>query len=185
MRPVVLLTALGLIVLILVWLFVFFVPQSKKLSSLQQERVSLNALIARDNARVQQLRTESNHINEIKSMYTSLQGYVPATQELYTYIQVFSSAAKTAGIGVTSLSPGPPAAVKGTPFNAIPIIATVKGQYSDLVSLIQGIYQLPRLTDINGLSITGGGPGSGTVPITATLNLAIFTSQKTATGSTS
>jgi Tfp pilus assembly protein PilO len=177
-RPVALLTAGALLAVLLVWLFVFFVPQSHKLSSLRQEETSLNVVIAQDNARVQSLKKEAHHVGEIRAMETTLEAYVPATEELYTYIHVLSAAAKTAGVSITSFNPGTLTAVSGTPFSAVPITATIKATYSHLVAFIRDVYALPRLTDINGLNFTGGGTGSGTAPISASFDLAIFTSQK-------
>lgn len=183
MHPAALLTAAGILAVALVWLFVFFMPQSKKLTSLQTERTSLNATIARDNARVQQLRSESKHLGQINTMYASLRGYVPQTEDLYTYIHTISGAAKAAGVSITSLTPGTLTPLSGTSYSAIPISANVKGGYAQLVSFLHGVYALPRLTDINGLTLNTGGTSSST--LSATLQLAIFTSQKPASSSSS
>lgn len=182
MHPAALLTAAGILVVALVWVFVFFMPQSKKLTSLQSERTSLNAAIARDNARVQQLRSESKHLGQINTMYASLRGYVPQTEDLYNYIHTISAAAKAAGVSITSLTPGTLAPLSGTSYSAIPISANVRGGYAQLVSFLRGVYALPRLTDINGLTLNNGGSST---TLTATLQLAIFTSQKSGSSSSS
>ena len=187
-RPVTVLSALAIVAALLVWLFVFFLPQSQKLSGLHQERTKLEAVITKDNARVAKLRSESKHIGQIQSLYSSLKGYVPVSEDLYPYIRTLNGAAKGAGVAITSLTPRTLTPVTGTSYSAIPITATVRGAYPQLVAFLRGIYGLTRLTDVNGLTLSGGGPGSGgTTTMTAQLQLAIFTSQKppNATSSTS
>lgn len=177
-KPVIALGAAVLLVVVVVWLLVFFMPQSHKLSSLQAERASLQQSVVQDDARLQKVRTESHHVGQIQTLYNTLNGYVPATEDLYTFIQTLSSAGKAAGVTFTSLQPGALEAVPSTSYSAVPITAEVKGTYDHLVSFIHAIYGLPRLTDINSVNVTGGGPGTNrTTVLSATLNLAIFTSQ--------
>lgn len=174
----------GLVVaaVVVVWLFAFFLPQSRKLTSLQAERTALQQTVAQDDARLQHLRTEAHHVNQIDAMYRQLQGDVPATEQLYTYIHTISRAAASAGVSITSLQPSSLAAVSGTAYSAVPITASVKGTYDHVLAFLKALYRLPRLTDVNTLSISGGGPGTnrGTV-LSVSLQLAIFTSQKVAT----
>jgi type IV pilus assembly protein PilO len=179
-KPTVLLSIGAIVLVIILWLVLFFVPQSHKLSSLRSQQASLNSLIQQDNARMQRLRTETHHLGQIRSMYSTLENYVPSTQGLYTYVHTISAAGKSAGINITSISPGAPVAASGTPYTAIPITAAIKGSYTELRNFLQGIYALPRLTDVNAISLnmTGGTGGE----LGATLQMAIFTSQK-ATGS--
>lgn len=178
-RPIVLLGAAVLLVVVLVWLFVFFVPQSHKLSSLQSEKTTLQQTVVQDDARLQQLRTESHHVAQIQTLYSKLQGYVPAQEDLYTFIQTLSTAAKHTGVAISSLQPSTLVPATGTSYSAVPISADVRGTYDQLRSFMSAIYGLPRLTDVNSVTITGGGPGTTrSTTLTATFDLAIFTSQK-------
>lgn len=181
-RPATMIAGLVVLALVVAWLFVFFLPQGRKLSTLGAEKASLQQAVVRDNAQLQRLRTESHHVGQIQTMYTGLQGYAPSSEDLYTYIQVLSSAAKTAGVTITSLSPSPMVTVAGTSYSAVPIAATVKGNYDALLALLHSIDHLPRLTDVNSIAISGGGPGTnrGSV-LTVNLQLSIFTSQKPTT----
>jgi len=175
-RPAFVITAAAVVVVVLVWLFVFFIPQSHKLTSLGAERVSLNALITKDNAKLQTLREETHHVGQIQAMDNTLTGYVPRTEEVYTYVHTLSAAAKSSGVSITSLGPGALAAVPGTLYMAVPITVSVKGTFGEIRAFLQAVYNLPRLTDVNALTITtGGGTVGGRV---ATIQLAIFTSQK-------
>lgn len=172
---------LAVAVAVVVWAFAFFLPQSRRLTALQAERTTLQQTVAQDDARLQHVRTEAHHVNQIAAMYRQLQGDAPATEQLYTYIHTISRAAASAGVSITSLQPNGLAAVSGTSYSAVPITASVKGTYDHVLAFLNAIYRLPRLTDVNTLSISGGGPGSsrGTV-LSVSLQLAIFTSQKVA-----
>ena len=178
-RPVVLIGVGVAVLLVIVWLLVFFVPQGHKLTTLQTEKVSLEQQVAQDEARVAQVRKESQHVGQIQEMYSTLAGYVPAEEDLYTYIQTLSNAANSSGVTITSLVPSALQSVSGTSYSAVPISATIKGTYDHVLAFIKAVYALPRLTDINGVEISGGGPQSNrSTPLSVNLQLAIFTSQK-------
>jgi Tfp pilus assembly protein PilO len=172
------LVALGVVVVVVAWVFAFYLPQTHKLKTLDTLRTTLQSTVATDEAHLQQVKRENHHINQIRAMYDELEGYVPSTENLYTYIRTISRAAKASGVTITSLQPSSLSAVSGTSYSAIPITASVKGTYDHLLAFIKRLYDLPRLTDVNGLSFSGGGPGTnrGTV-LSASLELAIYTSQ--------
>lgn len=175
------LTAIGVVVVVIAWVLAFYLPQTHKLQSLDSKQTTLQATLTADQARLLQLQKEAQHVTEIRAMYNRLNGYAPATGKVYTYIHTISHAAKSAGVTITSLQPGALQAVNGTTYSAIQITASIKGTYDSMLSFIKGLYNLPRLTDVNAINVTGGGPGTnrGTV-LAVTLELAIFTSQKPA-----
>lgn len=178
-RPRVLLAVAGALVVVLVWVLVFFVPQGHRLTTLQGDEQSLQAQVNAGNARVAQLREESQHSAQIQAMVKKLKGYVPTTSDI-TYIATLSNAAKASGVKVTSLGPGTSAPVPGSSFDAIPVTATVTGTYDNLLTFIRNVYSLPRLTDIDSVQITGGGPKSNRAAIlTASFHLEIFASTTT------
>lgn len=181
-RPLILIGTTILVAIVVVWFVVFFMPQSHKLSSLQAERATLQEAVVQDNARLQQVRSESHHIGKIQALDAKLRGYVPTSEDLYTYIQTLSGAGKSSGVTITSLQPSGLVAVTGTSYSAVPVTADVKGTYDHLVAFLNTIYNLPRLTDVNGLNITGGGPGTNrSTVLSATFDLVIFSSQKAST----
>ena len=181
-QPKAMLAIAGALVVVLAWLMAFFIPQGHKLSSLQAQEQSLQSQVDAGNARVAQLRIESQHSAQIAAMVKKLQGYAPATSDI-SYIALLSNTAKAAGVTVTSIGPGVAVPVQGSSYQSIPIAATVKGPYDNLLAFIQAVYSLPRLTDIDSLNISGGGSKANRgTPLTATLQMQIFTSQKSGSG---
>jgi Tfp pilus assembly protein PilO len=180
-RPSTIIGGLVLLVVVIVWLLAFFVPQGHKLSSLRAQEASLRQAVAQDDAKVQTLRKESQHTAQIQAMYNGLAAYVPATEDLYTYIQTLSGAGKAAGVTITNISASSLVAVAKSNYSAVPITTAVKGTYDHLLAFLHDVYGLPRLTDIDSMSISGGGPGTNrTTTLTVTFQLSIFTSEKPA-----
>lgn len=180
-KPIVLLGAAALVVVVVVWLLAFFEPQSHKLASLDSQKSTLQQTLVQDQARLREVRQESHHVGQIQAIDAKLKGYVPTSEDLYTYIQALSGAGNKAGVTIDSLQPSDMVAASGTSYSAIPITAEVKGAYDHLVSFLSAVYNLPRLTDVNSVVITGGGPGTNrSTVLSATLDLVIFTSQKAA-----
>lgn len=161
------------------WFLAFFRPESHKLETLDARRTTLQSSVSVDQARLRRVQDEAAHVTQIQAMDNHLVGYAPASEELYTYIHTISDAARSAGVTITSLNAGGIAAVSGTSYSAVPISASIKGTYDHVLAFLKGLYAMPRLTDINNVDVSGGGPGTnrGTV-LSVSLQLAIFTSQK-------
>ena len=173
-----LLVVLGVLAVVVAWALAFYVPEAHKLAALDAQRTTLESTVTADEAHLQQVKREDQHIAQIRAMQDQLGGYVPSTESLYSYIRTISHAAKASGVKVTSLAPSPLVAVTGTSYSAVPISASVRGTYDHLLSFIKHLYDLSRLTDVNGLTISGGGPSTGrSTVLTASFQLAIFTSQ--------
>lgn len=171
---------LGVAVLV-AWLLAFFLPESHKLQAFDAERTLLQSSVVADQARLHHVKEEAEHVTAIRAMYERLEGYAPSTERLYTYIHTISAAAKSAGVEITSLNASGISEISGSPYSAVPISAAVKGTYDQLLAFLKGLYALPRLTDVNGVSVSGGGPGSNRASkLSVSLQLAIFTSQKPA-----
>lgn len=178
-RPAVAVGVAVAVVVTAVWAFTFFLPQGSKLSKLQAQEQSLQAQVDAGNARVALLKKESQHTKQIQAMLQDLQGYVPATEQIYTYIDILSGAAAAAGVTITAITPSHLTALSGSSYSALPIGLSAKGTYDEILAFIKGIYNLPRLTDIDSLSLSGGGRGSTrTSSLSVALSLVVFTTQK-------
>lgn len=182
-RPRFLIGIAVIVVVVVVWLFAFFIPQGHKLSTIQAEETTLHQTVAQDDLKVQQLATVSRHYPQILARYNQLQAFAPATEDLYTYIETISQTATSSGIVISSISPGALTAVVGAPYSSLSISVNATGTYDHMLEFIKTIYGLPRLTDIETLNIGGGGISSTrTSPLTLSFSLVIFTQEKAANG---
>lgn|GEM_PF-1303622 len=172
------LAAVGAGVLVGAWALAFFVPESRHLDTLEAQRAALQASLAADRARLRRVEHEAAYAGQLEAIDARLHRYAPSSAQLYPYIHTISTAARSAHVTITSLNPEGAVAVAGTPYAAVPIAASVKGTYDDLLAFLKELYTLPRLTDVNDLYVSGGGPGSTrTSPLSVSLQLAIFTTQ--------
>lgn len=182
-RPRMMLAIAASLIVVLAWLLAFFVPQGHRLSTLQAQEQRLQQQVNAGNAKVARLRDESQHSAQIAAMVKRLEGYAPATSDI-SYIALLSNAAKASGVTVTSIGPGTAVPITGSNYQSIPFAASVSGPYDSLLSFIHAVYTLPRLTDIDSVDITGGGPKTNRgASLKATFQMQIFTSQKAGSGS--
>jgi Tfp pilus assembly protein PilO len=177
------LCVVGAFLIVIIWLLAFFLPQGKTVSSLKAQETTLEAKVTAGNAKVARLSHTYLHSAQIKAIQSQLNSEVPKESDAYNYVQTMSSAASAAGVHLTSIgiSSAPSSGgsttknSSGPKVNLIPITMSLTSTYDQLLSLITKIYHLPRLTDINGITISGGGAGTNrTTQLTTTLSLTGF-----------
>jgi len=176
------------LVVVVVWLLAFFLPQGSKLSKLDTQETALRQQVQQGNARVAALQREALTAPKLQAELAKLKAYVPATPDEFTYPSILKAAVSAAGAHFVSVTIGsealPVAGSSPGSFTVIPVTLDVTGTYDQLLSLVTRIYALPRLTDIPTMDITGGGPGTNrSTALTADLGLQTFTSAKPPTAS--
>jgi Tfp pilus assembly protein PilO len=172
-------------VIVLVWLIAFYAPQGKNLSKYQTQRQQLQQQQAGLEAQLVQLRATSRAVPKLVALQSQLEGLIPPTPDIYNYITLMSNTATASGIQLVSLTPtNTPAPVAGTDLQSIAVTLTANGTYDDTLGFMKAIYALPRLTVINSVTISGGGPTTnrGTV-LDDTFSLTIYTTAKPTTPS--
>jgi len=179
-RPPVLIAIVIALVVVLVWLVAFFLPQGSKIGTLDAQEHSLEQKVAAVQVKVARLKKTFAHVTTIEAMAGKLATYAPATADEYNYVTSLHTAVTSSLVTLTSVSPGAiTAPATGSTLSTIPFTLVVKGTYDHLLSLIDAIYALPRLTDIDSIDFTGGGPGTNrTTQLGATFDLMIFTTAK-------
>jgi Tfp pilus assembly protein PilO len=165
------------VVVVLIWLVAFFLPQGSKISKLDSQVQTLQSKVTAGNQKLAILKRESLTNSKLTAELATLKNYVPTAPDVYTYIGTITATVKSAGCKLVSLSPsGEGAASSGSSFYQIPVDLSVTGTYDHLLRLISDIYALPRLTIIPTMNISGGGPGTNrSTTLSATLDLETFT----------
>jgi Tfp pilus assembly protein PilO len=179
----VVLSMVAAVVLVLIWALAFFLPQGRTLSKYQTQEQQLQSEQSQLQVKLAQLRATSRATPKLLALQTRYSSLVPATSDIYNYITLMSSTAGANAIHLVSITPGStPSPVAGTSLQAIPVSIVTAGTYDNTLGFIKAIYAMPRLTVINSISLTGGGPGTnrGTV-LSETFSLTIYTTGKPAT----
>jgi Tfp pilus assembly protein PilO len=185
-KPVMITAGVGL-VLIIVWLVAFFVPQGSQLGKYDSRITSLSAQQAQLEAKVAELKLTSKATPQLVALKKDYAELVPSTADVFNYFTLVSDTANKSHITVLSISPGSGLTpITGTSLSAITFTLNTTGTYDDTLYFIKAIYALPRLTVINSMTLGGGGPKtSRSSVLNETFGLTIFTSsQPAATAST-
>jgi Tfp pilus assembly protein PilO len=91
-----------------------------------------------------------------------LSSKIPADPALVPLIRQLSTAASTANVQLTGISPSKPAALAVAPgVNGIPVSLTVKGDYASIQVFELELEKLERAFLVTGLSLNGASGGSG------------------------
>jgi Tfp pilus assembly protein PilO len=180
-RTVIICIAVGLLVVV-IWLVAFFLPQGSKLSKLNAKEQTLQTQVTAGNAKVAALKKQALNTPALQAMQKQLSTAVPATADIFNYITALQNTATAAGVTVSNLSPSQPELTTGESFATIAVGMSITGTYDETLAFIKGLYALPRLTSINSIDFAGGGPGtSRSTPLNTSFSLTAYTSAKPAT----
>jgi hypothetical protein len=186
--PLILAIVGGTVVVLLIWLVAIFLPQGSKVNKLNAQAVSLQSEQNDLNAKVAQLKKLKNAgLERLHNQYT---GLVPPAPDTAQYLKQINAIVSQSGAKLQSVSIAAPAAPAAAPAATpgsgaaksatssaitIGITLTVQGTYDEQLRLIQLIYSAPRLTTINTVALSGGGPTSTrTTPLNAGYTLTIY-----------
>ncbi len=151
----------GLLVLLIVWYFLLFAPQSKKLSNLQAKQSSLDTTQSQLTTKLASLKKAETHQRQRQQLLDSYTQQIPPTADLAGFINAVNGLASSTGVTLDSLSPTPPASAQGVSVSTISVSLVVTAPYASTVSFLQGLYNLPRLVVVDGLTIAQGGSAGG------------------------
>ena len=181
-RPVFISLGVGLVV-VLIWMMAFFLPQGKDLTKYQAQQQQLQTQQSQLEVQLAQLRATSKATPRLLALQAQYTDLVPPTADIYNYINLMSSTAAASGVHLVSITPsGTGTPVPGTSLQAIPVSLVTTGSYDSTLGFIKAVYNLPRLTVINSMTIAGGGPGTNrSTSLNETFSLTIYTSLKPAT----
>ena len=100
-----------------------------------------------------------------------LSSKIPADPALVSLIRQLSTAASTANVQLTGISPQKPAALPVAPgVNGIPVSLTVKGDYASIQVFELELEKLERAFLVTGLSLNGASGSSGSSAAAAPVN---------------
>ena len=173
--PIVLISVAVAFVIVLIWLFAFFLPQGKKLSTLNTQEATLEQEQAQLEAQLAQLKKTSEATPQLLALQAAFNVAVPPSADTYTYITTMVATCNQAGVTLNSITTGSPGAATNG-IDPITVSLSTAGTYDQALKLIQLLNKLPRLTIINSVSMTGGGPNTTrTTKLTESFSLSIFT----------
>src|SRR3954468_9644506 len=196
------LTALGVVGVLVAGWFLLVSPQRSHAASLRAQAVSQESANASLQSQVNQLEQQKKGLPAQQRQLHKIAARVPHTPELPALIRQLSSAADDAGVDLVSLAPSAPApvtaatgaapATAGTsaapaaasPLVKIQLALTVQGSYYNVESFFQQIEKLTRAMTVQQWTLTPVG-GAGASPATGTSAQTSATGKKVPPGALS
>lgn len=165
---------LGVIWLIIGGLFYYFL-YSDKLAESGALSVKLEGL-KNDSAKKQKLAGDlpkfKKEKEELDNQLRQALAQLPNEKEIANLLQSISDAAKASRLDILTFKPG-----KETPmgfYAEVSIDMKVEGGYASLVSFFEKVADLPRIVNINGLTITSGKEVRGDIILSASFVATTF-----------
>jgi Tfp pilus assembly protein PilO len=177
--PKVILAIVVAVVILIVWLLVFLLPSNSKISSYRAQLPQLQAKQAQLNAEVEKLQKIAAGQGPLTAKLAQLATAVPpASDDNANLNYLHSIYATEAQAGVTQLTISEisaPASAQTSTIVAIPITLSIQGTYDQGVIFMKLLYNLPRLTTISSVDMTGGGPESSrSTPLDMSISADIY-----------
>lgn len=195
LRQWTLLTALGcLAVLAAGWMLVV-TPQQKHAADARAERAAAEQSVNALQTKYSILLTQKAHVIDQQNKLLTFAQLMPDNPALPSLIRSLSTAADTAGVDLTSLSPQPPTLLapvaapapaatsdsgaatsakpptslvpSGPQVAGIPLAVTVTGGYFEVERFLDALEGLKRAFLVTGLNITPGASGAAAAPASA------------------
>jgi Tfp pilus assembly protein PilO len=151
----------GMVVLLIVWYAFLFSPQSHKLSDLQAKQTALETTQSQLTSKLASLKKAQTHQMQRQQVLDSYNAQIPSTADMASFINDVNTLAADTNVTLSSLTPTPPAASQGVSVSTITVTIKISAPYSNTVAFLQGLYSLPRLVIVDGVSIGGASAGTG------------------------
>jgi len=97
---------------------------------------------------------------QLLALQAELTTLVPPDPGVYPFILTMVNTTQQSGLKLISITAQTSTAAAGPGVTTTPITVTTTGPYDNALTFIKNVEALPRLTIINSVSLTGGGPGS-------------------------
>ncbi len=191
------LTAVGVVAVLLVGWFVLVSPQRSHAANLRSQAGEQEQSNATLQSKVSMLRQQAKDLPRQQARLAEISQKVPDNPALPSLIRALSDAADSSGVELVSLAPSPPAAVtaagsqptgKGaqpaSPLAQIPVSIQIQGTYFNVEQFFNAVESLSRAMLVTGVSMSpmaGAGAtaaaGQKAIPagtLTATVTARVF-----------
>jgi type IV pilus assembly protein PilO len=204
MRQWSVLTAVGVLVVLVAGWFLLVSPQRSHAADLRTQAASEQSNNDTLRARLAQLEQQKKGLPEQQKLLDEIAAKIPDNPALPTLIRQLSGTAQGAGVDLDTMAPGEPAPVAVSPLGTtatstttpplaigtsslvqIPVTVTVKGNYFELYSFFRGVEKLDRAFLVSEFTVAPlataatGAPGAPALPsdtLTAELKAVVFES---------
>ncbi|HLI24728.1 MAG TPA: type II secretion system protein GspM [Acidimicrobiales bacterium] len=167
MRKRAVLTALGALVMVVVFWFAAWSPATRQLSRAHDHLAKAESQQVQLRDQLTTLRAEYKQLPQYEADLQALEAAVPADPSVASIFDQLTSAAAASGVSLPSVSPSQPAtgtpsastsAAKGGPAD-VEVSMAVDGQYGQILNFITRLDSSPRLFVVDDVTLAAGAKG--------------------------
>ena len=174
MRRGALLGALGAILVLIGWWFLFISPRNADITAAEDQLVAAQQ-------QEQRLRTQIVQLEEIRSkeiLYvdaiSELQRLIPERPLLEEFIEQIDQLSITNGVELITLAPSLPRADDQTDLREISLSAQIQGEFFEVMGFLFGLSDMERLVRVDGIALSST-EIDGVTELAVSLDLRLFT----------
>lgn len=159
-----LLTALGVIVVVVVVFLAWISPEGSKVSNLRSEQTQLQGEQTQLQIRIASLKREKADLGPTCATLTKDVTAIPGAPDVDSFLQQVTALAVASGDPNTpSISITQAAASTGTAagVTTVAVQLTMEGTYGQMSDFLGGLYTFPRYFTISSVSVSGGSVSDG------------------------
>jgi type IV pilus assembly protein PilO len=148
-----------LLIIVAGFIYLFYLPGQEEYSRLQGQRASLEAKLQQDQRIADNLPKFKAEYEKMQKQLEQALTELPNEKEIPSLLTSISSLAKDNGLEVLRFRPG--GETKKGFYAEVPVALELAGSYHDIALFFQSVGDLPRIVNINNLSMgnpkTAGG----------------------------
>lgn len=140
-RQTVLLSALGVVLVLVLFYFFAFAPKNEELAVIREDIDTAVAQQATLEARIAALQEVRLRAPEIEAALAAAESIIPRESALPSALRQLQLAADDSGVELTTISPGRPVAVPGevAELSSIGVTIAIQGSYFQLIDFLRRI----------------------------------------------
>ncbi len=170
-RPLMVVTALAIVVVIIVWYLALWSPRQSAIKKAKADTASALADVSTLQAQLSALQAQAHGQTQREIELTRLRAAIPQMPDISSVVISLYNAASDAGIDLTNFTDSPPAT--GTP-PSVRIGLTVDGNFYQILQFMNDLAALPRLVVIDNVSLNpGGGAAKSTAQVGVSPSLTV------------
>lgn len=162
------------LILVVVWYFMLWSPQAKKLTAAHKAQAAAEQHIGQLQSQVVQLHGLVKQIPADTARFSQLEAALPDNPSLDQALDLLHQAAVSSGVIVTTLGPSGAAGASQAPASAgsggsaggepsVTLNMTVQGSNAQIRSFLTGLENLSRVVVVDKLVMAGGAIGTATI----------------------
>lgn len=174
---------IGVAVVVILVVMFLVLPKMGQVSDAQDQLDQARSEQVTLEAQRSALQDAKDNAPQARAIIADVDRQVPPTADESGLILLLQNAATTAGLDISSFSPGSPTFDATTGLSTIPVTISATGTYFDVTEFMYGIETLPRAAKVTTISLAPG-ESAGTTGVIPTLTLSgtieVYTSDASA-----